>query len=73
MIRVILFVVMYVNLRISCASTSQVIGARNEMMMDDYEGQMIFGDLVRVILFVILWPDTHGALRSSSPRWGIAR
>ena len=28
------------------ASTSQVIGARNEMMMDDYDGQMIFGDLV---------------------------
>ena len=27
-------------------STSQVIGARNEMMMDDYDGQMIFGDLV---------------------------
>ena len=28
------------------ASTSQVIGAHNEMMMDDYDGQMIFGDLV---------------------------
>ena len=28
------------------ASTSQVIGASNEMMMDDYDGQMIFGDLV---------------------------
>ena len=27
------------------ASTSQVIGARNEMMMDDYDGQMIVGDL----------------------------
>ena len=27
-------------------STSQVIGARNETMMDDYDGQMIFGDLV---------------------------
>ena len=27
------------------ASTSKVIGARNEMM-DDYDGQMIFGDLV---------------------------
>ena len=26
-------------------STSKVIGARNEMM-DDYDGQMIFGDLV---------------------------
>ena len=28
------------------ASTSQVIGARNEMIMDEYDGQMIFGDLV---------------------------
>ena len=27
-------------------STSQVIGARNERMMDDYDGQMRFGDLV---------------------------
>ena len=27
-------------------STSQVIGARNEMMRDDNDGQMIFGDLV---------------------------
>ena len=28
-------------------STSQVIGARNEMIiMDDYDGQMMFGDLV---------------------------
>ena len=27
-------------------STSQVIGARNEMMMDDYDGQMIFRDVV---------------------------
>ena len=27
-------------------STSQAIGTRNEMMMDDYGGQMIFGDLV---------------------------
>ena len=28
------------------ASTSEVIGARNEMMMDDNDGQMIFVDLV---------------------------
>ena len=28
------------------ASTSQVIGAHNEMMMDDYDGQMIFRGLV---------------------------
>ena len=27
-------------------STSKVIGAHNEMMMDDYNGQMIFGVLV---------------------------
>ena len=27
-------------------STSKVIGTRNEMMMGDYDGQMIFGDLV---------------------------
>ena len=31
-------------------STSQVIGARNEIMMDDYDGQMIFGDLVSLKL-----------------------
>ena len=28
------------------ASTSQVIGAHNEMIMDDYDGQIMFGDLV---------------------------
>ena len=32
--------------RFQGASTSQVTGARNEMIMDDYDGQMIFGDLV---------------------------
>ena len=34
------------------ASTSKVIGAHrpNEMMMDDYDGQMIFGDLVGLML-----------------------
>ena len=35
------------------ASTSKVIGARNEMM-HDYDGQMIFGDLVGLKL-----PDIH--------------
>ena len=35
-------------------STSKVIGARNEMTMDDYNGQMIFGDLVGLKL-----PDIH--------------
>ena len=28
------------------SSTSKVIGSRNKMMMDDYDGQMIFRDLV---------------------------
>ena len=28
------------------ASTSKVIGSRNEMIMGDYGGQMIFGDLL---------------------------
>ena len=37
---------MYVCWRFQGASTSQVIGARNEMIMDDYEGQMMFRDLV---------------------------
>ena len=36
----------YVQWRLQDASTSQVIGARNEMIMDDYDGQMMFGDLV---------------------------
>ena len=27
-------------------STSKAIGAHNEMIMDDYDGQMTFGDLV---------------------------
>ena len=40
------YVYMYVNLGFKGASTSQGIGARNEMMMDDDAGQMIFGDLV---------------------------
>ena len=35
-------------------STSKVIGVRNEMMMDDYGGQMIFGDLVGLKI-----PDIH--------------
>ena len=35
------------------ASTSQVIVARNEMMMDDYDDQMIFGDLVGLKLLDI--------------------
>ena len=37
---------LYVYLGFKGASTSKVIGAHNEMMMDDYYGQMIFGDLV---------------------------
>ena len=49
------------------ASISKVIGARNEMMMDDYDGQMIFGDLVDLKL-----PDIRLAgeekPRKTSPR-----
>ena len=37
---------MYVIFGFKGASTSKVIDARNEMVMDDYDGQMIFGDLV---------------------------
>ena len=37
---------MYRLFRFKGASTSQVIGARNEMMMDDYDGHRRFGDLV---------------------------
>ena len=32
-------------MRFQGTSTSQVIGVRNEMIMDDHDGQMIFGDL----------------------------
>ena len=49
------------------ASTSQLIGAHNEMMMDDYDGQMIFGDLLGLKL-----PDIHltgeEKPRKTSPR-----
>ena len=38
--------VLYVYLRFQGASASEVIGARNEMIMGDYDGQMIFGELV---------------------------
>ena len=47
---------MYVCIRLlgfKGASTAKVIGARNEMMMDDYGGQMIFGDLVGLKLLDI--------------------
>ena len=37
---------MYVYFGFKGTSTSKFIGARNEMMMDDDDGQMIFGDLV---------------------------
>ena len=55
-------------------STSQVIGARNKMMMDDYDGQMIFGDLVGLKL-----PDIHltgeekpqkNLTQETCPDWG---
>ena len=45
---------MYVYLRFQGTSTSQVIDACNEMIMDDYDGQMIFGDIVGPKL-----PDIH--------------
>ena len=49
------------------ASTSKVIGARNEMKMDDYDGQMIFRELVGLKL-----PDIRltgeEKLRKTSPR-----
>ena len=41
---------MCVYLRFLGASTSQVIGARNQMIMDDDDGQMIFGDLMGLTL-----------------------
>ena len=44
---------MYVHLGFKGSSTSKVIGAHNEMMMDDYVGQMIFGDLVGLKLLDI--------------------
>ena len=59
------------------ASTSQVIGARNEMMMDDYDGQMIYGDLVGLKL-----PDIRltgeekprkNLTQETCPDWGRTR
>ena len=44
------------------ASTSKVIDARNEMIMDDYDGQMIFGDLLGLKL-----PDIR-LTREEKPR-----
>ena len=41
-----LMVLLYCIFGSKGASTSQVMGARNEMMMYDYDGQIIFGDLV---------------------------
>ena len=49
------------------ASTSQGIGARNEMMMDDYDGQMIFGDLVGLKLSDIRLTGEEKP-RKTSPR-----
>ena len=56
------------------ASTSKVIGACSEMMMDDYDGQIIFGDLVGLKL-----PDIHltgeekprkNLTQETCPDWG---
>ena len=38
--------VVYLYFGFKGASASKVIGAHNEIMMDDYDGQMIVGDLV---------------------------
>ena len=46
-------------------STSQVIGARNEMIMDDYDGQMMFGDLVGLKLPDIRLTDEENPERTS--------
>ena len=49
------------------ASISQVIDARNEIMMDDYGGQMIFGNLVGLKLpdIRLTGEEKH---RKNSPR-----
>ena len=49
------------------ASTSKVIDARNERMMDDYDGLMIFGDLVGLKLPDIRLTDEEKP-RKTSPR-----
>ena len=49
------------------ASTSQVIGARNEMMMDDYDGQMIFGGLVGLKLPDICLTDEEKPQKKTHP------
>ena len=41
---------MYVYLGLRARQHLRSFGARNEMMMDDYDGQMIFGDLVSLNL-----------------------
>ena len=64
---------MHVSLMYVCifgfkgASTSKVISARNEMMMDDYDGQMIFGDLVGLKL-----PDIR-LIGEEKPRKNLAQ
>ena len=50
------------------ASTSKVIGTRNEMMMDDYDGQMIFGDLVGLKLPDICLTGEEKPRKKTSPR-----
>ena len=49
-------------------STSKVIDARNEMMMDDYDGQMIFGDLVGLELPDIRLTGEEKPRKKTSPR-----
>ena len=58
---------MYVYWRFQDTSTSQVIGARNEMIMDDYDGQMMFGDLVGLKLHDIRLTDEEKPRKKYHP------
>ena len=50
------------------ASTSKVIGARNEMTMDDYDGQMIFRDRVGLKLPDIRLTGEEKPRKKTTPR-----
>ena len=54
------------------ASTSKVIDTRNEMMMDDYDGQMIFGELVGLKLPDICLTSEEKPHPGNLSRTGIA-
>ena len=59
---------LYVYLRFQGASTSEVIGVRNEMMMDDYDSQMILGDLVGLNLPDIRLTGEEKPKKKTHPR-----